>query len=208
VEGDGSRPSFWRSVQETYEAYLRISFMGKRRGDSPWEETKRKAERVTALLFGTPMPAVLLYYLRRELERRRVPLLPYLCDVLSSALWHVSIGRGVDAQPPLVIPHGHVVIDGLVRMGKNCTVNPWVTIGLGNKRRPGFSFHGPVIGDNVYIGTGAKVLGAVTVGDNARIGANAVVLDDVPPGATAVGAPARIIHTTPPAWQMRSSADA
>jgi serine O-acetyltransferase len=45
----------------------------------------------------------------------------------------------------------------------------------------------------VYIGTGAKVLGHVTVGDDARIGANAVVLSDVPPGATAVGIPARIL---------------
>jgi serine O-acetyltransferase len=51
----------------------------------------------------------------------------------------------------------------------------------------------PTIGSRVYIGTGAKVLGHVTVGDDARIGANAVVLSDVPPGATVVGIPARIV---------------
>jgi serine O-acetyltransferase len=52
----------------------------------------------------------------------------------------------------------------------------------------------PIIGDNVFIGAGAKVLGAVTVGDGARIGANAVVVCDVPAGATAVGVPARIVE--------------
>ena len=51
----------------------------------------------------------------------------------------------------------------------------------------------PIIGDDVFIGAGAKILGAVTIGDGARIGANAVVVCDVPAGATAVGVPARIV---------------
>jgi len=55
------------------------------------------------------------------------------------------------------------------------------------------SFGGPTIGAMASIGTGAKVLGPVTVGERAKVGANSVVLADVPPGATAVGAPARII---------------
>jgi serine O-acetyltransferase len=52
----------------------------------------------------------------------------------------------------------------------------------------------PIIGDDVFIGAGARVLGPVTIGNRASIGANAVVLTDVPPGATAVGVPARIIE--------------
>jgi serine O-acetyltransferase len=51
----------------------------------------------------------------------------------------------------------------------------------------------PKLGDDVFIGAGAKVIGAVTVGDGARIGANAVVIDDIPPGQTAVGIPARLV---------------
>ena len=51
----------------------------------------------------------------------------------------------------------------------------------------------PTIGDNVFIGVGARILGDITVGDNAKIGANAVVLHDIPAHATAVGIPARVI---------------
>ena len=59
---------------------------------------------------------------------------------------------------------------------------------------------GPTIGDRVFIGTGAKLLGPITIGDDVRIGANAVVIDDVPAGATVVGAPARVVRSAPPAW--------
>ena len=52
----------------------------------------------------------------------------------------------------------------------------------------------------MHIGTGAKVLGPITIGDDVRIGANAVVIDDVPSGATVVGAPARIVRDKPPEW--------
>jgi serine O-acetyltransferase len=84
--------------------------------------------------------------------------------------------------------HGQVVIDGLTEIGSGTSLGPFVTIGLlsGN-------YQGPVIGRHVSIGTGAKILGPVRIGNNARIGANSVVLQDVPDGATAVGAPARII---------------
>ena len=59
----------------------------------------------------------------------------------------------------------------------------------------------PIIGNNVRIGAGAKVLGSIRIGNGARIGANAVVLTDVPDGATAVGVPARIILKREPALQ-------
>jgi tetrahydrodipicolinate N-succinyltransferase len=97
----------------------------------------------------------------------------------------------VTAGPGLQLPHGNVVIDGRVRIGKNCQINPWVTIGLSNSRRIGFSADGPTIGDEVHIGTGAKILGPIAIGDHARIGANAVVIADVPANSTVVGAPAR-----------------
>jgi serine O-acetyltransferase len=84
------------------------------------------------------------------------------------------------------------VIDGFTEIASGVVISPFVTIGL----RAG-NLQGPTIGPNVNIGTGAKVIGPVQVGDGAKIGANAVVVDDVPPGATAVGAPARATEVEP-----------
>jgi serine O-acetyltransferase len=82
--------------------------------------------------------------------------------------------------------HGQVVIDGLVEIGHNVVIFPWVTIGL----RAG-DIAGPTIENNVHIGTGAKVIGNITVHRGARIGANSVVVDNVPANTTVIGAPAR-----------------
>ena len=97
-----------------------------------------------------------------------------------------QIGRG------LFIDHGMgVVIGETTQIGDNCTLYQNVTLGGTGKD------HGkrhPTLGDNVLVGAGAKVLGPFTVGDNARVAAGAVVLDAVPPNATAVGVPARVVR--------------
>lgn len=97
-----------------------------------------------------------------------------------------TIGRG------LFIDHGMgVVIGETTQIGDNCTLYQNVTLGGTGKD------HGkrhPTLGDNVLVGAGAKVLGPFTVGDNARVAAGAVVLDAVPPNATAVGVPARVVR--------------
>jgi serine O-acetyltransferase len=87
------------------------------------------------------------------------------------------------------IVHGQVVADGLVEIESGAVLFPWVTIGL----RAG-DVQGAVIERDVSVGTGAKVIGPVRVGAGARIGANAVVVDDVAPGVTVVGAPARPVQ--------------
>lgn len=105
--------------------------------------------------------------------------------------------RGVDSLfisageigPGLFVAHGWGTSLNAERIGARCYVHQGVTIGWDYKGE-----RGPIIGDDVFIGAGAAVLGAVTVGDRARIGANAVVLADVPAGATAVGVPARILE--------------
>ena len=84
---------------------------------------------------------------------------------------------------------GGIIISGFARFGDNCIVRNGVTIGLKNLEEK----TAPVIGSNVNIGAGAKILGAITVGNNVDIGANAVVIKDVPDGSLAVGIPARII---------------
>ena len=103
-----------------------------------------------------------------------------------------TIHREADLGSGFHLVHvGNVKIHPQVRLGKNVGVMHDVTIGV-NMERPGV----PVIGDNVFIGAGAKILGPVHIGDGARIAANSLVLSDVPAGATAVGVPARALRYT------------
>jgi len=144
---------------------------------------------VADVALNSRLAAVLLFRGKRALQRRRVPLLPALLDRLCILLFNVNLGDYTDVGGGLYLPHGNVVVDGLVSIGRNCVIAPWVTIGTNG------SLAGPTIGDGVFIGTGAKVLGAITVGERAKIGANAVVIDDVPPDTTGVGIPARPVRT-------------
>ncbi|MBQ2687427.1 MAG: serine O-acetyltransferase [Clostridia bacterium] len=102
----------------------------------------------------------------------------------------VEIHPGATIGSGLVIDHGMgVVIGETTEIGNDCTIYQNVTLGGTGKD------HGkrhPTLGNNVLVGTGAKVLGPFKVGDNARIAAGAVVLSEVPENATAVGVPARI----------------
>jgi serine O-acetyltransferase len=88
-----------------------------------------------------------------------------------------------------VIDHfGGIVISGYARFGDNCRIRNGVVVGLSRVEDP----VAPVIGHNVDIGAGAKLLGRITIGDNVLIGANAVVVRDVPADHVAVGVPARV----------------
>jgi serine O-acetyltransferase len=194
------QPGLWQELQEAYETYRRHSFKGGLPLGPPLKRFQARVERWMLVYVGMPLPAILLYRIRNRLLRWGIPLLPYLCDLINSGVWHIAIGRHATIGPGFVIPHGFVVIDGVTKIGKNCSISPWVTIGLAGRRKTGFDQRGPIVGDRVYIGTGAKVLGMITVGDDVRIGANSVVIDDVPSGATVVGAPARVVHTSPPVW--------
>lgn len=127
-----------------------------------------------------------LYRIKARLQALGVPVLPRIAHRLAIAIAQVSIGDPVVMHPGVYIVHGQVVADGLVEIHSGVTIAPFVTIGL----RAG-DFTGPTIEEDVSIGTGAKLIGPVRVGAGASVGANAVVVDDVPPGATVVGAPAR-----------------
>lgn len=149
--------------------------------------------RVAAVLLSPELQTVLIYRFQAWTRRKRIPLVPNLCQRLTMLLAGVSIGDYTTIGPGLLLNHGHVVIDGFTGIGRNCSIAPFVTIGL-NTGGPDPSLEGPRVGDSVFIGTGAKILGPVRIGDNARIGANAVVLHDVPANSTAVGVPARVLE--------------
>lgn len=158
-----------------------------------------RVKRWFVIAFVESWLAVWFFRVKVRLRRAGVVFAPELCDMLSRVLFHVQIGNRVTVGPGLMVTHGNVVIDGKTTIGRDCQINPWVTIGLSNSRKLGFSIEGPTIGDHVRIGTGAKVLGPVTVGDYARIGANAVVVHDVPANTTVVGVPARPVAGAPAA---------
>jgi serine O-acetyltransferase len=100
----------------------------------------------------------------------------------------------VPAGPGLFLPHAGrgVIIHPTARLGAGVTLYHQVTIGVRDERPAA------VIGDGVFIGAGAKILGPVCIGSDAKIGANAVVVGDVPKGATAVGVPARVRRSGEP----------
>jgi serine O-acetyltransferase len=120
-----------------------------------------------------------------------IPIVPRLAHHLAAMTGRVVIGQTVVVEPGIVVAHGDVVIDGFVEIRRGAIIMSDVTIGLQRDPLAGH-MRGPVIGENVRIETGARVLGPITLGRGARIGANAVVLENVPSHATAVGVPARV----------------
>ena len=103
----------------------------------------------------------------------------------------VEIHPGAQIGKGLMIDHGMgVVIGETTIIGDNCTIYQGVTLGGTGKEK---GKRHPTLGNNVMVGSGAKVLGPFTVGDNSNIAAGAVVLDEIPPNSTAVGVPARVV---------------
>jgi serine O-acetyltransferase len=135
--------------------------------------------------------ALLIHRLAHALWRMRLRWLGRFASHLSRFLTGIEIHPGAKIGRRAFIDHGMgVVIGETAELGDDCTLYHGVTLGgtTWNKGK-----RHPTLGRGVVIGAGAKVLGPVVVGDGARIGSNAVVVKDVPPGATAVGIPARII---------------
>lgn len=179
-------------LTQDYDAHVLFTFA--RIPDSPrLANMQARTARWLTIAFAESWLAIWLYRAKMRLRARKLPLLPGACDVLSRAIFKVQIGNDVIIGPGLMITHGQVVVDGRTTIGKRCQINPWVTIGLSNSKKLGFSIDGPRIGDDVHIGTGAKLIGPITIGDRVRIGANAVVVHDVPSDVTVVGIPARVV---------------
>lgn len=141
---------------------------------------------------------MILYRTREWALRRHLPVLPGLCDRLMEVVHHTAISRGVVLGTGVYFPHGDAHIHGETTIGDCTIVGVHTGIGLrGSFFKNEMSTKGPTIGAYTRIGTGAKVLGSVTVGDRAVVGAGAVVLEDVPEAATVVGVPARIVRQGP-----------
>lgn len=139
---------------------------------------------------------MLVYRFGRWRYRVRPSLLRKFFSLLYKILYKwVQIVTGIELPCEVelgrnfVIDHfGGIVISGYARFGDNCRIRNGVVVGLAKADDP----CAPIIGNNVDIGAGAKVLGRITIGNNVLIGANAVVIKDVPDNSIAVGVPAEI----------------
>lgn len=142
------------------------------------------------LLTYSGLHALVMYRITHGLLKIGVPFLPRYLSQLGRFLTGVEIHPGAKIGKELFIDHGMgVVVGETTIIGDNVTIYQGVTLGGTGKER---GKRHPTIGDNVVIGTGAKVLGNITIGDNSYIGANAVVIRDVPVNSTVVGVPGRI----------------
>ncbi len=125
------------------------------------------------------------------LWRRGVPLLPRFVSNAFRFLTAIDIHPGATIGQGVFIDHGiGVVVGATAIVGDGCTIYQGVTLGGTSLDR--VKRH-PTLGRDVTVGSGAKVLGDITVGDGAKIGSNSVVVRDVPPGATVVGIPGRVV---------------
>lgn len=123
----------------------------------------------------------------------RVSLYPVARLVLHRLTFQMGIAIPHQTQigPGFFIGHfGGIVVNKRTVIGRNCNISQGVTLGQVNR---GALQGCPTIGDNVFIGPGAKVIGAITIGNNVAIGANCVVTKDIPDNAVVVGIPGRMI---------------
>lgn len=149
---------------------------------------------VLEIIFCYPgFHAVLFYRLGHGLWRRKFYFLARLVSHLGRFFTGIEIHPGAKIGRGFFIDHGMgVVIGETAEIGENCTLYHGVTLGgtswAKEKRHP-------TLGNNVVVGSGAKILGPFTVGDNSKIGSNSVVVKEVPPNSTVVGVPGRIVMT-------------
>jgi serine O-acetyltransferase len=131
--------------------------------------------------------ALLAHRVAHALTEARVPLVPRAIAYLSRAVTGVEIHPAARIGAEFFIDHGSgVVVGETAEIGRRVTLYQGVTLGGTGLQR---GKRHPTLGDNVTVGSGAKLLGPISVGDGAKIGANTVVVEDVPPSSTVVGNP-------------------
>lgn len=145
---------------------------------------------IEVVLLYSGVHAIVFHRIARLILKAHIPFFPRLLSQCARFLTGIEIHPGASIGDGLFIDHGMGVVIGETSIvGNNVTLYQGVTLGGTGKEK---GKRHPNIGDNVVIGTGAKILGNITIGENSYIGANAVVLKDVPANSTVVGVPGRI----------------
>ncbi len=134
--------------------------------------------------------------LAHTLFRWRIPILPRLLAHISRFLTGIEIHPGARIGEGFFIDHGMgVVIGETSEIGNDVTLYQGVTLGGTSLQR---TKRHPTLGNNVVVGVGAQLIGAITIGDNAKVGAGSVVVTSVPANATVVGVPGRVVAVRNP----------
>ncbi|MBQ9798111.1 MAG: serine O-acetyltransferase [Clostridia bacterium] len=152
------------------------------------------AARSTAeiVLLYSGVHAIVAHRLAHQLQKDEHYFAARAISQAARHLTGIEIHPGATIGKNFFIDHGSgVVIGETTEIGDNCTLYQGVTLG-GTGKDVGKRH--PTLGNNVMVGSGAKVLGPLKVGDNSKIAANAVVLHEVPPHSTAVGIPAKVVR--------------
>ena len=151
------------------------------------------AENIFEVLFCYPgLHALILHRIAHKLNYWKIPLIPRIISNISRFFTGIEIHPAARIGRRFFIDHGMgVVIGATAIIGDDVLLYQGVTLGgTGNE-------HGkrhPTLGDNIVVGSGAKVLGNIEIGSNSRIGAGSVVVDSVPENSTVVGIPGRIVR--------------
>jgi len=136
--------------------------------------------------------ATIMYRMAQALRKINLGFIGFIVLWFNKLINGIVIGRNAEFDEGLVLMHPTgVIINGAVKGGKYIVIESGVVIGAA---RHGLPVEVPQLGNNILIGSGAKLLGGIKIGNNVKIGANAVVVKDVPDGATVVGIPGRIVR--------------
>ena len=147
---------------------------------------------VEVFLLYSGLHAVIWYRIAHWFFKHHLFFIARLLSQTAKWLTGIEIHPGATIGKGLLIDHGSgVVIGETAEIGDNCTIYQGVTLGGTGKDK---GKRHPTLGDNVMVGSGAKILGPFKVGSNSKIAANAVVLEEIPENCTAVGVPARIVR--------------
>ena len=169
-------------------AIIAVVFRDEIKGAMERDPAAKDALEVLLLYQG--LHALVVYRVAHFLYGVRMFFIARYLSQVGRFLTGIEIHPGAQIGRNLFIDHGMgVVIGETAVIGDNVTIYQGVTLGGTGKEK---GKRHPTIGNNVVVGTGAQVLGNITIGDNSYIGANAVVVKDVPPNSTVVGVPGRI----------------
>ncbi|MGI1658350.1 MAG: serine O-acetyltransferase [Desulfitobacterium sp.] len=156
------------------------------------KERDPAAKSIVEIIFCYPgLHALIAHRLAHYLYKKKMVLLPRLISQTSRLFTGIEIHPGAKIGQGLFIDHGMgVVIGETAEVGDNVTIYQGVTLGGTGKEK---GKRHPTIGNNVFIGSGAKILGSVKIGDNVKIGAGSVVTKPVPGNTTVVGVPGKVV---------------
>jgi len=167
---------FWHDIKRDYRAVF---------------ERDPAAKNGLEVIFAYPgFHAIFLHRINHFLWNLGIPVIPRFLSHVGRFLTGIEIHPGAKIGAGFFIDHGMgVVIGETTEIGENATLYQGVTLGGTGKEK---GKRHPTLGNNVVVGTGAKLLGAITIGDNVTIGANSVILKSIPGNSTVVGVPGRV----------------